>query len=116
MVSPTLQTHQDPILLLPGSAFVCFAEGRERLHPSECFLPPLQEPSALWQEEEEADEYTVRLARSMNHFRPEHILAGDYMLTDWNETLMTQVRPASPMPSNGRRAPEQEPCPCPCQS
>ena len=42
-----------------------------------------------FQEEEEADEYTVRLARSMHHFRPEHILAGEYMLTDWNETIMS---------------------------
>jgi nardilysin len=42
-----------------------------------------------FQEEEEADEYTVRLARSMHHFRPEHILAGEYMLTDWNETVMS---------------------------
>eukprot|EP00959_Pyramimonas_sp_CCMP1952_P162035 3387819-Pyramimonas_sp.AAC.1 len=42
-------------------------------------------------EEEEADEYTVRLASRMHLVAPKDILIGEYLMSDWDPALITST-------------------------
>ncbi|KAK3258213.1 hypothetical protein CYMTET_32732 [Cymbomonas tetramitiformis] len=54
-------------------------------------LQAMKEMEFRFQEEEEAEEYTVRLATKMHLFRPEHVLQGEYLLSEWDPQLLQET-------------------------